>query len=324
MSQQLAAQPARAGRRLRGHPLVTIALGFLLFVVLLQLLLPLVPAIVVAISGHELPPDAGRVPPTGPGVGVAYAVGRLLAGFLAAGLGLWLYRRVIVGWCEGRTDPRELRLDPVARRWLLFGPLLSFAVLGLTVLFTAILGQVRVVSSELALAGLLSALGMSLFAGVVEELFARGTLFRVTDRRLGGLAALVITALVFGLQHATNPSATPASTLAVALEGGVMLSVVYLLTGSLWAPIAVHFGWNFGQAVLGLPVSGHASLGAVQVELDGPQWLTGGAFGVEVSAVTLLLWMAVAVCGLLIAVRTGRLRSWSQARAEMGTSTPAR
>jgi hypothetical protein len=44
-----------------------------------------------------------------------------------------------------------------------------------------------------------------------------------------------------------------------------------------------------------VPVSGHAARGWLQVSLPGPEWLTGGAYGVEGSVVTLVLWAAAAV-----------------------------
>jgi hypothetical protein len=44
-----------------------------------------------------------------------------------------------------------------------------------------------------------------------------------------------------------------------------------------------------------VPVSGHAARGLLQVSMPGPEWLTGGAYGVEASAVTLVVWSAAAV-----------------------------
>ena len=51
----------------------------------------------------------------------------------------------------------------------------------------------------------------------------------------------------FGLIHAANKGATLESTLAIALEAGILLAASYILTRSLWLPIGLHFGWNFTE-----------------------------------------------------------------------------
>ena len=188
------------------------------------------------------------------------------------------------------------------------------AVVALTLAGIAIGGSVSVAASASLLGGLMAAVGLSVFSGVVEELLARGSLFRISEQHVGSLLALVITAGIFGLQHIDNPGATLASTLSVAIGGGLMLSGVYMLTRTLWATIAVHAAWNFGQSVLGIPVSGNIQTGVVQVRLDGPDWLTGGPFGIEPSVIALLLWTGVFAVVLVLAVRAERWQSWRAAR----------
>jgi hypothetical protein len=89
-----------------------------------------------------------------------------------------------------------------------------------------------------------------------------------------------------------NSGATTVSTVAIALEAGVLLGAAYAACGSLWLPIGLHFGWNFTEGgVFGVAVSGRkAGAGIVNMPLSGSALWTGGQFGPEASLV------AVAVC----------------------------
>ena len=295
-------------RRFFGYPLVTILLGFVVFAALFSLLFSVLYQLVVVAVGASLSDD---LRPESPRSAFALGLGQFLAGVILAALALWVYRRFFLGFCEGRRDVPELALTATARRWLLGGTLLALLVVAVSVIAG---GPLTWAPSLSVAGGLLGALGMATFAGVVEELFARGLLFRISQDRLGSLIALAITGTVFGLQHADNPGATALTTAAVALGGGLMLASVYMVSGTLWAPIAVHFGWNFGQSVLGLPVSGNEQTGAAVAQLRSSEELTGGAFGIEASWVSLLAWGAVFVMCVILAIRTGKWRSWSTAR----------
>ena len=67
---------------------------------------------------------------------------------------------------------------------------------------------------------------------------------------------------------------------------GILLSIMYLRTRSLWLPWGFHFAWNTTLGlVLGLPVSGLRLFNvAVHGTANGPRWLTGGSYGIEASA----------------------------------------
>ncbi len=47
----------------------------------------------------------------------------------------------------------------------------------------------------------------AVFAAIMEEILFRGMLFRLIERHAGTVAALVISALLFGFVHASNPGA---------------------------------------------------------------------------------------------------------------------
>lgn len=132
---------------------------------------------------------------------------------------------------------------------------------------------------------------------VSEEIFFRGILFRMINRRWNIWAALVISVLIFGGLHIFNDNATLWSSIAIAIEAGSLLGAAYAYSKNIWLPIGIHWIWNYTQGnILGFPVSGEDNVTSIITpEISGPQWLTGGSFGAEASVIS-------AVIGLLISL----------------------
>jgi membrane protease YdiL (CAAX protease family) len=141
---------------------------------------------------------------------------------------------------------------------------------------------------------------------IVEEIIFRGILFRIVDDAWGLWPALIVSALFFGGVHIGNQNATWWTSFAIAVEAGVLLGVVYHVTKSLWACIGMHMSWNFLQGtVFGSPVSGMAPKSSWLVpQFSGPDWLTGGSFGIEGSVLTVLL--SLVFSGVLLAAARRR------------------
>jgi membrane protease YdiL (CAAX protease family) len=137
----------------------------------------------------------------------------------------------------------------------------------------------------------------ALLAGIVEEILFRGLLFRLFSKVLGTWGALLLTSALFGLAHAANHGATVSSSLAIALEAGILLGTAYAATTRLWLPIGLHVGWNFTEGSLfGMTLSGNnMAAGLVRGSLSGPRILTGGEFGPEASIVAVIVCLAAAL-----------------------------
>lgn len=227
---------------------------------------------------------------------------------------------VLAYWLLVRTVENR-RVDELAPRKAVPHVLLGIA--GGTLVFSLVVGAlwalgayvVDGVNHDVHWLGPILVLGVG--AGVGEEIVSRGVIFRIVEEGLGTWAALLLSAAVFGGLHIWNPNATAWSALAIALEAGLLFGLLYHVTRSLWVCMGAHAAWNVAQGPLyGIPVSGFEQHGLLASHMQGPNWLTGGAFGAEASVVALAFCsLATAVC-LAIAVRRGSLLgpSWRRKR----------
>jgi membrane protease YdiL (CAAX protease family) len=197
-------------------------------------------------------------------------------------------------WIERRT------LSELNMRQLLPESIAGFAV-GLSLFATvmAILWVTNVYhpAGRGAVRSLGTGFAAALAAGIIEETLFRGLLFRLSSKVVGTWGALLFTASLFGAAHAFNPGATFSSSLAIALEAGLLLGAAYAATRHLWLPIGLHIGWNFAEgSVFGMSVSGGTtSVGLLQGSLNGPRILTGGQFGPEASIVAVIVCLLAAL-----------------------------
>ncbi len=149
---------------------------------------------------------------------------------------------------------------------------------------------------------------MHITVGLIEEMMLRGIFFRVVQESVGSWLALLASGLVFGGMHLINDN-TSVLGIANIAAAGVFFAAAFMLTGRLWLCAALHAGWNFVQdGVFSLAVSGHeVKNGLLTTQLSGPDWLTGGAFGIEGSAVDLVLVVLASAAMVLLAQRRGRM-----------------
>lgn len=208
----------------------------------------------------------------------------------------------------GREKRDEFPLPPAFMDWAR-GLAIGAGLMALAVGIAAALGVYRITGwgtgSDYAIA-LFSA---GLVAGFVEEALFRGVLFRFIEEMLGSWGALGITSFLFGFAHFFNANATVFSSVAIALEAGIMLGACYMLTRSLWLAVGLHMGWNVAQGyVFAVPVSGHPVEGLVRAELSGHPLLSGGAFGLEASVIGLGVATAAGVWILRKAIAAGQVK----------------
>lgn len=197
----------------------------------------------------------------------------------------------------------------VKRNWLKYlgwGILLSLLQMGVIALVYQVGGIGTFELNELSLEPILFILGLFpfwLLQGGTEEVATRGWLLTRIAARTNLSLAIAISSSLFGILHLGNSGVTFLSLLNIILDG-VLAGLLFIYTDSIWLVVAQHGTWNYVQGnLLGFQVSGtgaDASIFSFTMG-DGPDWLTGGAFGAEGSIITTL----VLLVSLVIVYRLG-------------------
>ena len=121
-----------------------------------------------------------------------------------------------------------------------------------------------------------------------EELLTRGYWLQNLSTGLNLFWGVLLSSLFFALAHLGNPNASIMAVLGL-IAGGIFLAYGYMRTYQLWLPIGLHIGWNFFEGtVLGFQVSGLSGLPRLIIQtVEGPEIITGGAFGPEAGLIIL-------------------------------------
>ncbi|MFI7453541.1 lysostaphin resistance A-like protein [Nonomuraea sp. NPDC049714] len=223
----------------------------------------------------------------------------IIVGAAAAIAVYWAVMRFVAG----RPTPEIARAG--ARREALFGAGIGLGFVLVSALLIAILGGYSFSWSGNGLSVVLTVAAVSIGAAVTEELMFRGLALQALEQLWGGRVAVACTALLFGALHLGNPGATLWTSLAIAVEAGVLLGAAYLWRRNIWFVMGLHFAWNTTEGLLGIPVSGHVSPGLLTTEVTGPALLSGGGFGLEASIVPVVISLLLAVPMLVLAQRRG-------------------
>jgi membrane protease YdiL (CAAX protease family) len=168
------------------------------------------------------------------GMVTAWVVGRV-------GMGEWLGLRWTRGWQVVWIAP-----GAVFGMWLFFGGLQVTGYMKWIESFgvEAVQDTVKLLqeSDDRAIVGLMIVAAV-LVAPVCEEIVFRGYLYAASKKFAGSCAAGACSALVFAAAHGSLAALLPLFVF------GCLLALIYEKTGSIWAPIAIHFCFN-GATVL--------------------------------------------------------------------------
>ena len=232
-----------------------------------------------------------------------------VAPILASALGCIVMVLVYRGLSEHieQRDVPEVAVRPMLGEFGL-GFALGFGLYSLCIVILMLLGVYRLEGfndPKILLVGLAAPLATGFF----EELLFRGGVFRLAQIWFGTWIAIVINALVFGYVHMGNEGSTIQGIVSITIWAGVLLAATYMLTGRLWLGIGLHSAWNYTQGTVysGI-VSGNGEMsGFAKSAMEGPDYLTGGSFGVEASLVAFLVCSTAGIIMIVMAKRKGNI-----------------
>ena len=200
------------------------------------------------------------------------------------------------------VDRRPLRtfgigLLPNWERQLGAGLLLAAAMLAILVCGSYAFGSVEIrwAGRQLPASTVAYTFGLLLFAAATEELVFRGFPLQILIDGMGQWPAVIMMSALFGATHLTNPDASLLSAVNTALAG-ILLSLAYVRSRSLWLPYGIHAGWNLGLGViLGFPLSGLHLASLWTTRVTGNDTIVGGGYGPEGGLLATFIFASSAV-----------------------------
>ena len=125
-----------------------------------------------------------------------------------------------------------------------------------------------------------------------------GWLLQTVTSKLNLSWGIAISSSLFSILHLGNQGVTALSLISIILVG-VLMALYMLKTDNIWGVAAFHGAWNFAQGnLVGVAVSGQNAGGSLlhfQARSGVPDWLSGGAFGLEGNIVTCLVLLVVII-----------------------------
>jgi membrane protease YdiL (CAAX protease family) len=191
---------------------------------------------------------------------------------------------------------------------LSIGIVLGVILQSLTILVIYLKGGYSVISINPILF-IIPPLTMGITSAIIEETLFRGIIFRIPEEKLGSYISLLISALIFGALHISNPNSSLSAGIGLAIQAGLLLGAAYIYSRNLWFPIAIHFAWNFTQsAIFGANVSGNAiSKTLITSKIEGAEWFTGGQFGPEGSIQATIFCLIATIVLLVLSHKEGKI-----------------
>ena len=142
-------------------------------------------------------------------------------------------------------------------------------------------------SNGIILDNVLKALGMSLAAGMIEEVLFRGYLVNLLAKKYSFLVAGIVPSFLFTLVHigAAHSLLNVFQLLVAGMLVSIMFLVIYKKTGSIWNASIVHFLWNFLflEELIDYGEGNEPLYKLMELDLGHSEIITGGAFGLDVS-----------------------------------------
>jgi len=188
--------------------------------------------------------------------------------------------------------------------WALVGILMPAFVL----LIFYLSGNLKIIQTNFTLDqsiiidNILKAFGMSLAAGIIEELVFRGYLVNLLSRKYSFWIAGIIPSFLFVIIHigAAKSVLNVFQLLVAGMLVSIMFLVIYKKTGSIWNASVVHFLWNFlfFEEMIDYGKSNDPLNKLIEIDLGQNELMNGGAFGIDVSIPAIIVYILILMISL--------------------------
>ena len=177
------------------------------------------------------------------------------------------------------------------------GVAIGSSLIVLTMLGALAFGETQVewTFSQAAANQMALTLGILIVAAAFEELVFRGYPLQILIKGIGPWKAILVMSCIFGMLHAQNPNSSRLGIFNT-IVAGVMLSLAYWKTRSLWFSYGLHLAWNVGLGmVVGFPLSGLGVASLWTTRVTGPSSILGGEYGPEGGVLGTIIFIVGAI-----------------------------
>lgn len=181
-------------------------------------------------------------------------------------------------------------------KWSLIGilmPVMTLAIFYITGNFEILKTNLQIDNSIIT-DNILKAFGMSLAAGIIEEIVFRGYLVNLLSRKYSFWIAGIIPSLLFTIVHigAAKSMLNVFQLLIAGMLVSIMFLVIYKRTGSIWNAGIVHFLWNFlfFEEMIDYGESNEPLNKLLEIDLGHNVLMSGGEFGIDISLPAIIVY----------------------------------
>jgi len=204
-----------------------------------------------------------------------------------------------------KRDAVEVSYPGAFRQWGT-GAIVATSLVLTFVILIALLGEFHIISFRSPLK-LFNNFLMFSTGSLIQEMILLCVIYRLIEELAGSWVSLVSSLLIFAGVHLFNEAETLGSVFMLMLSGLILLAP-FILTRRIWVSWGFHAAWNFMQAgVFGMANSGILFEGWLVTEISGPEWITGGAVGLEATYLSVGIDFLIGVVILKVAINAGKL-----------------
>jgi hypothetical protein len=169
----------------------------------------------------------------------------------------------------------------------------------------ALLGEFNIIEFR-SMSKLINNLLMFSTGALLQEVVLLCVIYRLIEEWAGSWISLFLSLTLFAGLHLLNETETLASVFMLMLSSLILIAP-FILTRRIWVSWGFHAAWNFMQAgVFGMANSGIMFEGWMVTEISGPEWITGGAVGLEATYLSVGLDFLIGVVILIMAIKAGQ------------------